>query len=279
MIPTIQLLFIVFATTFSIFAQQKSLAEAKLVVDSYSPKKDSVISIGVLINLKDDWHIYWRNPGDSGLPTEVEYSLSKDFIVSEIKFPTPKIFYSDEIINYGYSGQVLFISEISIPENFNQKEISISARLSSLICKDLCKTFDTTLTIKLDLLDDYYPPKQISDLFDYTRNILPIMEQNIKVTAIQNSNSISLLIDKKILSEIEINSFEFYPYQTGVFKNVIKQSNYTLGKYLELVLEPNPFRIEEPKEVNGIVILNNDYKKSYEINIPIKDWVIIIRKS
>ena len=271
MIPTIQLLFIVFATTFSIFAQQKSLAEAKLVVDSFSPKKDSVISIGVLINLKDDWHIYWRNPGDSGLPIEVEYSLSKDFIVSEIKFPTPKIFYSDEIINYGYSGQVLFISEISIPENFNQKEISISARLSSLICKDLCKTFDTTLTIKLDLLDDYYPPKQISDLFDYTRNILPITEQNIKVTAIQNSNSISLLIDKKILSEIEINSFEFYPYQTGVFKNVIKQSNYTLGKYLELVLEPDPFRIEEPKEVNGIVILNDDQTKAYEINIQIKD--------
>ena len=270
-IPTIQLLFIVFATTFSSFAQQKSLAEAKLVVDSYSLKKDSVISIGVLINLKDDWHIYWRNPGDSGLPTELEYTLPKEFVASKIKFPTPKIFYSGEIINYGYSHQVLFISEISIPKNFNQKEISISARLSSLICKDLCKAFDTTLTIKLDLLKDYHPPKPISDLFDYTRNILPSVDKTIKVSAIKNSNSISLLIEKNVLSETEIKSFEFYPYEAGVFKNVVKQSNNTLGKYLELVLEPDPFRNVEPKEVNGIILLNDDILKSYEINIPIKD--------
>lgn len=270
-IPTIQLLFIVFATTFSSFAQQKSLAEAKLVVDSFSPKKDSIISIGVLINLKDDWHIYWRNPGDSGLPTEVEYTLPKEFVASKIKFPTPKIFYSGEIINYGYSHQVLFISEISIPKNFNQKEISISARLSSLICKDLCKVFDTTLTIKLDLLENYYPPKLISDLFDYTRSVLPLFDQNIKVLAKLNSNSISLLIDKKIPTGKEISRFDFYPYQTGVFKNVVKQSNNTLGKYLELVLEPDPFRNVEPKEVNGIILLNDDILKSYEINIPIKD--------
>lgn len=263
--------FILLAATFEGSAQQKALAEAKLVVDSFSPKKDSIISIGVLINLKDDWHIYWRNPGDSGLPTEVEYSLPKDFIVSEIKFPTPKIFYSDEIVNYGYSHQVLFISEISVPKDFNQKEISISARLSSLICKDLCKAFDTTLTITLELIKDSLPPKQISDLFDYTRNFLPTIDQNIKVTAIQNSNSVSLLIEKNVLSETEIKSFEFYPYKAGVFKNVAKQSNYTLGKYLELVLEPDPFRIEEPKEVNGIILLNDDNTKAYEINILIKD--------
>ena len=75
-IITIQLfVFIVLASTIYSFAQQKSLAEARLVVDSFSPKKDSVISIGVLISLKDDWHIYWRNPGDSGVPTKVEFSL------------------------------------------------------------------------------------------------------------------------------------------------------------------------------------------------------------
>ena len=56
-ITTIQLfVFIVLASTIYSFAQQKSLAEAKLVVDSYSPEMDSVISIGVLVNLKDDWH-------------------------------------------------------------------------------------------------------------------------------------------------------------------------------------------------------------------------------
>ncbi|HEX9252549.1 MAG TPA: hypothetical protein VF870_09920 [Ignavibacteriaceae bacterium] len=64
-------------------AQQKSLAEAKLVVDSFSPQKDSS---------------------------------------------------TDEILNYGYGHKVLFISEIFIPNDSPRKEISISTKLTSLIC-------------------------------------------------------------------------------------------------------------------------------------------------
>ncbi len=104
------------------FAQQKSLAEARLVVDSFSPKKDSVISIGVLINLKDDWHIYWRNPGDSGMPTDIEFSLPNGIKASEIQFPIPEIFASDEIVNYGYSHQVLLMSKLFIPKYYQKKK-------------------------------------------------------------------------------------------------------------------------------------------------------------
>lgn len=271
-ISTIQLfVFIVLVSTIYSFAQQKSFAEAKLVADSFSPEKDSIISIGVLINLKDDWHIYWRNPGDSGLPTEIDFTLPEGFKVSEIKFPIPNIFFSDEIVNYGYSHQVLLMSELFIPKNYSKKEVFINAKLTSLICKDLCKSFDTTITLELDLSQDFHPTKHISDIFDYTRSVLPVINHNIKVLASRNSNSISLWIDKKILSETEISSFEFYNYEAGVFKNFAKQTNNDLGKYLELVLEPDPFRVEDPKELQGIILLNNDHSKVYEINIPIKD--------
>ena len=87
----------------SITAQQKSLAEVRLVADSYSPEKDSIISLGVLIDLQDDWHIYWRNPGDSGLPTDIELILPKGITASQIKFPIPKIFFFFLIVNFGYA--------------------------------------------------------------------------------------------------------------------------------------------------------------------------------
>ena len=271
-ITTIQLLFfIVFAITSFSFAQQKSLVEAKLVVDSFSPQKDSIISIGVLINLKDDWHIYWRNPGDSGLPTDIEFTLPNGIVASEIKFPTPKIFYSEDIVNYGYDKEVLLISDLKVPQNYSEKEINISAKLTSLICKELCKAFDTTLTLKISLSENYLAEKSIFDLFYRTRELLPIKDYNIKISAVKKSNSISLLLDKYFATGIEIKSFNFYPYQEVIFKNKVNQVNNDLGKYLELVLEPEPFRSEEPKEVSGIILLNDDKSKSYEINIPIKD--------
>lgn len=271
-ITTIQLLFfIVFAITSFSFAQQKSLVEAKLVVDSFSPQKDSIISIGVLINLKDDWHIYWRNPGDSGLPTDIEFTLPNGIVASEIKFPTPKIFYSEDIVNYGYDKEVLLIADLKVPQNYSEKEINISAKLTSLICKELCKAFDTTLTLKISLSENYLAEKSIFDPFYRTRELLPIKDYNIKISAVKKSNSISLLLDKYFATGIEIKSFNFYPYQEVIFKNKVNQVNNDLGKYLELVLEPEPFRSEEPKEVSGIILLNDDKSKSYEINIPIKD--------
>lgn len=271
-ITTIQVLFfLVFATTFYSFAQQKSLAEAKLVVDTFLPQKDSTISIGILINLKNDWHIYWRNPGDSGLPTEVDFIVPEEFKVSEIKFPTPEIFSSDEIVNYGYSHQVLLMTDLCIPKNHSQKEIIISAKLTSLICKDLCKAFDTTLTIKLDLTKDFYPIKLVSDEFDFTKSVLPKINSNIKISATKISDSVLLNLNKTVSQNLKVNSFVFYPYQAGVFKNKVKQMIKDTGNYLELVLEPDPFRVENPIYINGIIVINDDHNKSYEINLPIID--------
>ena len=36
------------------------------------------------------WHTYWRNPGDSGGPIEIDWDLPKGFSVSDIKWPLPE---------------------------------------------------------------------------------------------------------------------------------------------------------------------------------------------
>lgn len=264
----ILILFTISAQQFAL-AQQVPLSQARLVVDSFSPQKDSIISVGVLIKLKEDWHIYWRNPGDSGLPTDINFTLPNGVVASEIKFPTPKIFYSDEIINFGYDKEVLLIAELTVPKNYSEQYLNITAKLTSLICKDLCRSFDTTLTTTINLSQDFHPDKNIADRFALTRSTLPIIDENIKVSAIKQSNSVSLLLDKSNPAEIKINSFQFYPYQELVFKNKLNHPINDLGKYLQIILEDDPFRIENPTEVKGIIILNDDKTKVYKINIPI----------
>ena len=267
-ITTIQLfVFIVLASTIYSFAQQKSLAEARLVVDSFSPKKDSVISIGVLISLKDDWHIYWRNPGDSGIATDIEFNLPNGITASDIKFPVPEIFAADEIINYGYSHQVLLMSELFIPNDYQKKEISITAKLTSLICKDLCKAFDTTVTINLDISKSYLAEINISDLFKSNINSLPQKNHRIKTSVTSKSDSVYLRI---IGDEVNnANSVRFLPYEPGMFRNSINQNTIKKENHLELIIELDPFRVKDPTEVNGIIILNDVHTKAYEIKIPI----------
>ena len=262
----------------SITAQQKSFAEARLVVNSFNTEKDSIISLGVLINLQDDWHIYWRNPGDSGLPTDIELILPNGITASEIQFPIPIIFASDEIVNFGYAHQVLFLFDLKIPKDFKTKELIISAKINSLICKELCKAFDTTATITLDLSKDFIAGKTISSLFESTEKMLPMQNQNLDIIAETRSNYTYLKIFVNENEKQIIKNIQFYPYEAGVFKNSVKQNITQKGNYFEIVLEPDQFRTKDPALVDGLIIIEeiigkNLSTKAYEIAVPIIELI------
>lgn len=279
-ITTIYFLIIaaVFLFSQSISAQKKPLAGAKLVVDSYSPEKDSTITLGVFINLQDDWHIYWRNPGDSGLPTEIDLTLPKEITASEIKFPIPQKFSSDEIVNYGYEHQVLFLFDLYVPKNYNSKELIVSAKITSLICKEQCKAFDTTVAINLDLSKDFIAEKNISSLFESTEKMLPMQNQSLSIIAETRSNYTYLKIFVNENEKQIIKNIQFYPYETGVYKNSVKQSITLKENYFEILLEPDQFRVTDPQTINGIIIIkyaieNILLRKAYEITVPIIELI------
>ena len=48
------------------------------------------------------WHTYWRNPGDSGGPIEIDWDLPKGFSVSDIKWPLPEKIEYPPLMTYGY---------------------------------------------------------------------------------------------------------------------------------------------------------------------------------
>lgn len=265
---------ILFLLHHSISAQQKSLVEARLVVDKYSLNNDSTISLGVLINLKVDWHIYWRNPGDSGLPTDIELSLPNGVTASEIKFPIPKVFASDEIVNYGYGHQVLFLFDVNVPINYSSEEVDISAKITSLICKEVCKAFDTTITISLDMSKDFTAEESISRLFESTRKMIPKQNQNINIIAESKSDNVYLKVFVNQNENQNIKGIQFYPYEGGVFRNLVKQNTKQKKSFWEILLEPDQFRIKEPALVNGIIIIDDEIenelsRKAYEIKVPI----------
>lgn len=268
----------VFLLSQSICAQKKHLAGAKLVVDSYSLEKDSTLTLGVLINLQDDWHIYWRNPGDSGLPTEIDLTLPKEITASEIKFPIPQKFSSDEIVNYGYEHQVLFLFDLYIPKNYNSKELIVSAKITSLICKEQCKAFDTTVGINLDLSKEFIAEKNISSLFESTEKMLPMQNQSLSIIAETRSNYTYLKIFVNENEKQIIKNIQFYPYEAGVYKNSVKQSITLKENYFEILLEPDQFRVTDPKTINGIIIIkyaieNTLLRKAYEITVPIIELI------
>jgi thiol:disulfide interchange protein DsbD len=204
--------------------------------------------------------------------------LPNGITASQIKFPIPKIFASDEIVNFGYAHQVLFLFDLKIPKDIKITELNISAKINSLICKELCKAFDTTVTITLDLSKNFIAGKTILSLFESTEKMLPMQNQSLSIIAELKSNYTYLKVFVNDNEKQIINSIQFYPYEEGVFKNSVKQNITQKGNYFEIVLEPDQFRIKDPASVSGLIIIEEIIEKNlsikaYEISVPIIELI------
>src|SRR5581483_10707156 len=74
-------------------------------VESIQP--NSTFQVGLLFHLEPGWHIYWKNPGDSGQRPRLKWDLPEGLTVGEIEWPTPKRLPVGPLLDYGYEGQVL----------------------------------------------------------------------------------------------------------------------------------------------------------------------------
>lgn len=247
-------------------AQTKSNATAEIIVDSFSLEKNRTILIGVFIELDIDWHIYWRNPGDSGMPTSIDFDLHDGVTITDIKWPEPKAFEYDGLVSYGYEKQVLLLADLSVSESFKLSSLKITANLKSLICRDVCIPFNTTVSTEIDLKNTFKSANRISELFSETRNKLPEVNHNITLAVELNDDFITLQIHNPEINPAEIESLYFLPYDNGIFKNSIDQKFFQRENKMELVVEFDNFRIQEPKEIYGLLVYDfGQSRKVYEV--------------
>ena len=65
--------------------------------------------------IQPGWHTYWSNPGESGLPTTIDWSLPQEFNAGPILWPTPERFTAGPVVGYGYKDEVLLPVMIEVP--------------------------------------------------------------------------------------------------------------------------------------------------------------------
>ena len=86
--------------------------EAELLVDASALRPEQTVRVGVLLKMDPGWHIYWRNAGESGLPTELDWDFEQA-TVGPIQWPAPSVFQEADgfLTTYGYQDEVLLSSK------------------------------------------------------------------------------------------------------------------------------------------------------------------------
>ena len=66
--------------------------------------------VGLKLRMAQEWHTYWKNPGDSGLPTKIQWTLPEGWKAGEIQWPYPQPLPVGPLMNYGYDDEVVLLS-------------------------------------------------------------------------------------------------------------------------------------------------------------------------
>ncbi len=96
------------------------------------------VRLGLLMRHRPEWHSYWKNPGDSGLPTTFAWRLPPGVEAGDIEWPTPKPLPVGPLVNYGYDGEVLLPVTLKLPEGFAAAALDVALHAEWLVCKDVC---------------------------------------------------------------------------------------------------------------------------------------------
>jgi thiol:disulfide interchange protein DsbD len=113
--------------------------QAELIARHSTFEPGKPIEAALRLKIIDHWHTYWRNPGDSGLPTRIKWSLPAGYSAGEIEWPYPKKLPLGPLMNFGYEGEVLHLVMIQTPKSapIGQK-VTFGAKADWLVCADVC---------------------------------------------------------------------------------------------------------------------------------------------
>jgi thiol:disulfide interchange protein DsbD len=105
--------------------------------------------LGLLIQHQPHWHTYWKNPGDSGLPTTLAWQLPAGVTAGEIAWPTPKRLPVGPLVNYGYEDKLLLPVPATVASGFSADALDIKLSAQWLVCKDVCIPQQGNFTLRV----------------------------------------------------------------------------------------------------------------------------------
>jgi thiol:disulfide interchange protein len=246
--------------------------EAQLVTELVSVQPGTRFTIALRMKMDEHWHTYWRNGADSGLPTEITWTLPEGYTASEISWPYPEKIDTPPLITYGYHDQVFLLTEITVPENVQASEqIKIAAKADWLECDDVCIPGGVELEINLKVADGtpQIDEKWIKDFAD-ARARLPITSSGWRFAASENNGELILQGQAPDWFDSDLGDVYFFAYEYGL----IEYEKPQMAEFKDEVLTIKLVRPEgaEKMAVEGILVSQEGWRglgseKAHYINV------------
>ena len=119
-------------------AEPDSQVRVELISSTVTYVPGKTTTVAVRFAIRPEWHVYWINPGESGLAPQIKWTLPQGVQVAPLRFPTPKrIDGPGGLTTYGYENELVLLTDLTVPTDFTG-QLELKADVSWLVCKDVC---------------------------------------------------------------------------------------------------------------------------------------------
>lgn len=219
------------------FAQAESVrtdrVTARLVAEVARAAPGETIWVGLHLDIAEGWHTYWRNPGDSGQATTLDWTLPAGVRAGAIVWPHPRALPFGPLVNYGYKDAALHLVSITLPADWPAgRPLRLEAHARWLVCADICVPEDGTVALTLPTGGASAPDPVTGPLFERFRAQVPA-PADFAVAATRRGERLELVVDRPLPRGAQAR---FFPFQPGVIAPAAEQRPRRAGDGFTLAL-------------------------------------------
>lgn len=231
--------------------------EASIIAEHDAVTPGKSIWLALKLDIRDGWHTYWRNPGDSGEATSIQWTLPQGMQTGEILWPYPERQYVGPVANYGYHGTALHLVELKVDSSVAMDQtFKLQADAKWLVCEEECIPEKASLEFDLSTVSEASIKTQHKAVFKQLRDTIP---QKLEVESgfqyVQSDASIRFEFAPQA-ELIEARSIEYFPYDWGVVQAPAQQ-NITQDDAF-ILLDTQKGDLSFNKAISGVLVLQSD---------------------
>jgi DsbC/DsbD-like thiol-disulfide interchange protein len=255
--------------TFRSSAAPESHATVELIAPPSAPLLlRHEFSVGLLFRLDPGWHVYWRNPGDSGEPPLIQWTLPPGFRAGTLAWPLPTRLGKGSVVDYGYENQVLLIAVIEPPSPPNSTKVGavqIAADVKYLICREICVPAKAHATLSLPVTgEDARRANQWPLLFAQTKSLIP---KDLPAGWRASAHSTGANFILAIYTPAYTSQASFFPLDPNIIENSASQNFAPAKTGFQLTLKKSDLLAKPITALRGVLVL--DGGRAYEIAAPV----------
>ncbi len=248
--------------------------QARLVLAAETARPGETVMAGVQLRMAPRWHTYWRNGGDAGEATKIQWSLPPGVSAGSILWPVPDKLTVAGLTTYVYDKEVVLLVPLTLSSNLPPGPLPLKANVSWLECEEMCLPGKAPVNATLNVGDQSKPSADAA-LLQSWRNKLPKEGAGLAARAWwekgTNDDARPLVIEWSSPVNASAGS-DFFPYGSRNFEvgGETKRLPPANGK-LRLQTTVKKLEGDWPKQLEGLIVekAGADAATGYEVRLPI----------